>query len=72
MDYDNGIREKLGRHGEAIGNLKDAVETLSDDVKALKTSVDQARGGWKAASIIGAAMGGVATAIMTYLGLGKH
>lgn len=71
MADDNGTREKIGAHGEAIRNLKDAVEELAAEVKALRSSVDQAKGGWKAMTILGAATGGAVSAALAYFGMGK-
>lgn len=79
MAEDNGTREKLGAHGKAIDNLEDAVKDLASEIKDLaaemrtemaktRTVLDQAKGGWKAMTILGAAAGGAVSAALAWFG----
>ena len=56
--------QQLGRHEAKIENLEHLIQQISADVHAMRTSIDQMRGGWKVAiwiaGVIGAAVGIIA------------
>lgn len=53
------IHRDIGRHDEAIENLKTEVAAMRVDVAAIKSMMEQTKGGWKTLLAVGTLAGGV-------------
>lgn len=64
------INRTLGAHDADIAHLQRTVESLADDVRAIRSTIDESRGGWKAIIIIGgiaSTVGGIIGWIISHL-----
>jgi hypothetical protein len=61
----------IGRHDEAIDNLKGEVHALRRDIAEIKSILATAKGGWKTLMILGSIAGAVGAAIVKMLGILK-
>lgn len=61
----------LGRHEEAIDNLKTEVHALRTDIAEIKTILATAKGGWKVMLAVGGAAGAVGAGVMKAISLMK-
>lgn len=65
--------ERIGRHAEAIDNLKTEVSLLREDVAEIKQILAANQGGWKSIVFIGgvaSTMGGLAVAVLQWMRTG--
>lgn len=59
---DTDVQRTLGAHDADIKNIKDRVEKIDANVDAIRSAVDQGKGGWKVIMWLGSvsgAMGGL-------------
>jgi hypothetical protein len=65
MDHYESIdRRDYGRLEADVEHLKKSVDSLQDDVRAMRDMMEQARGGWKTLAMIG----GLVSAASTFMG----
>jgi len=65
------VSRELGEHDARLTAVERDVRDIKTDVKAIRSLVEQARGGWKIMMLVGgggATLGGVATLILRKLG----
>lgn len=58
----NNTDHDIGRLSEAVRLLQGAVEDLGSEVKSIKTTIDEAKGGWRVLMLLGGASAGVGAA----------
>ena len=51
------IQRDLGRHDAEIGALQDDMKTLVSDVREIKETLAQAKGGWRTLMLVAGAAG---------------
>jgi hypothetical protein len=61
----------IGRHEEAIDNLKTEVQALRSDIAEIKTILATAKGGWRTLMAIGSLAGVIGAGIMKIFGIAK-
>lgn len=64
-------QQTLGRHAEAIENLKVSISTMAEDVHAMRKAMDEMRGGWKVAIWISGVIGGLISLLASHFWSGK-
>lgn len=68
------INRTLGAHEADIAHLQKTVDSLAEDVRAIRSTIDESRGGWKAIMLIGgisSTLGGLVVWIITRI-TGPH
>ena len=63
MDEARNARE-LGEHSARLRSLETAVSEMRDDVKAIRSTLDQAKGGWRTLLMICGAAGAVGASLV--------
>ena len=58
--------QQLGRHEEAIANLKVTFDKMAEDVHAMRKAMDEMRGGWKVAIWISGVIGGIIALLVNH------
>lgn len=53
------IHEKIGQHSAHIETIKDDIAALKADVSAIRTTLAEARGGWRTLLLVAGAAGTV-------------
>lgn len=65
------IERDIGRHDEAIETLKNEVSALRTDIAEIKSILASARGGWRTLLAVGGIAGAVGAAIFKFIGTVK-
>jgi hypothetical protein len=53
------LHEKIGEHGAEIASLQRDMTEIKTDLKVIRATLSEARGGWKTVVIIGGVAGAV-------------
>ena len=67
MEEDQGNQRELGRLSEAVRLLQETVHDLRIALEEIKTTLAEAKGGWRTLLWLGGAAGAVGTAIGSFL-----